>query len=144
MTSKPIISFSRNGEKLERGDGLHVLNVYLEAIIYFYFKEFKKFYFFIISRADHLLIIDLGRYSVSTQLCQQPSIEESTTLMELEECLYSKILLKCSDVQILFCDNKDNWRDAKKENETQMHIVSKTNFQSIFAVSAMDIKTLPR
>lgn len=64
--------------------------------------------------------------------------------MELEERLYSKTLFKCSDIQILFCGNKDNWRDAKKEKETQMHIVSKTNFQSIFAVSVVEIKTLPR
>lgn len=64
--------------------------------------------------------------------------------MELEERLYSKILLKCTDIQILFCDNKDDWKEAKRENDTEMHLVSKTNFQSIFAVSVVDIKTLPR
>lgn len=64
--------------------------------------------------------------------------------MELEERLYSKILLKCSDIQILFCNKKDDWGEAKRENDTEMHLISKTNFQSIFAVAVVDIKTLPR
>lgn len=86
----------------------------------------------------------MGRYSFTTHLCQQTSIEENATLMELEEQLYSKIILKCTDVQILFCDIKDNWKDARKETNTEMHIIAKTNFQSIFAVSVMEINTLPR
>lgn len=64
--------------------------------------------------------------------------------MELEERLYSKILLKCTDIQILFCDIKDNWKDARREIDTEMHLFSKSTFQSICAVSVTEMKTLPR
>lgn len=63
--------------------------------------------------------------------------------MELEEQLYSKLNIDCSDIQILFCDTSDNWKDARKEKDTEMHIIPKTNFSSVYAVSVADLKTIP-
>lgn len=96
------------------------------------------------SRAEYLLVVDLGRYSMTTELCQQTYIADNATQMELEEQLYSKLFVNCSDVQILFCDTSDNWKDARKEKDTEMHIIPKTSFSSIYALSVANLKTIPR
>ncbi|KAJ8960584.1 hypothetical protein NQ318_013873 [Aromia moschata] len=79
-------------------------------------------------KAEYLLVIDLGRYSVTTELCQKNCVAENATQMELEERLYSKLFINCADVQILFCDTCDNWKDARKEKDTDMHVIPKTSF----------------
>ncbi|CAH1285360.1 unnamed protein product [Diabrotica balteata] len=94
-------------------------------------------------KAEYLLVVDLGRYSVRTELCQQAYIAENSTQMELEEQLYTKIFVNCTDLQILFCDTSDNWKDARKEKCSEMHVVPKTSFSSICAISVANLKTIP-
>lgn len=80
---------------------------------------------------------------MNTEMCQQTNIPENSTQMELEEQLYSKIFINCTDIQILFCDTSDNWKDARKEKDTSMHVIPKTSFTSTYALSMVNLKTIP-
>ncbi|CAH1112949.1 unnamed protein product [Psylliodes chrysocephalus] len=92
--------------------------------------------------ADYLLVVDLGRYSVQTELCQE-AYTDNATQMELEEQLYTKVHVNCTDFQILFCDTSDNWKDARKEKCSELHVIPKTSFSSICALSVANLKTIP-
>ncbi|CAH1186159.1 unnamed protein product [Phyllotreta striolata] len=94
-------------------------------------------------KAEYLLVLDFGRYSLRTELCPNRHAADNATQMELEEQSYTKLNVKCTDFQILFCDNSDNWKDARRENCSEMHVVPKTCFTSICAISAVDLKSIP-
>lgn len=94
--------------------------------------------------AENLLIVDLGRYSLTTELCKEHEVPENATQMELEERMYTKLNIQCTDLQLLFCDSSDNWKDARKEKDTEMHIVPKISFNAIYAVCVSTLQTLPR
>lgn len=94
--------------------------------------------------AENLLIIDLGKYSITTELCKQNEIPDNATQMELEEQMYTKMNIQCTDLQLLFCDSSDNWKDARREKDTEMHLVPKINFNTIYAICVTNLQTLPR
>ncbi|XP_060526445.1 intermembrane lipid transfer protein VPS13C-like isoform X2 [Cylas formicarius] len=94
--------------------------------------------------SDNLLVLDLGRYTIRTDICQHTKVCENSTQMELEEQFYSKLLMDCADFQILFCDKNDHWKDARREKDTEMHVIAKTAFSSVYALSVLDLPTLPK
>jgi hypothetical protein len=89
-------------------------------------------------------VVDLGRYLITTELCQSIDLIENATQMEMEEQLYSKLLLECTDMQVLFCQNSDNWKDERKEKDTDLHIISKTAFSAVYARCSRLEKSFPR
>lgn len=89
-------------------------------------------------------MIDLGRYLITTELCQNTDLIENATQMEMEEQLYSKYHIECSEMQILFCQNSDNWKDERKEKDTDLHIIPKTAFSAMYACCTRIEKTIPR
>ncbi|KAF7285850.1 hypothetical protein GWI33_009822 [Rhynchophorus ferrugineus] len=110
-----------------------------------------KFPYFIIPETsapagseENLLVIDLGTYMIRTEICSQTQIIENATKMELEEQLYSKLHIDCTGLQLLFCDKNDQWKDARKEKDTDMHLISKSNFNAVLALSALDLNSIPR
>lgn len=90
------------------------------------------------------MVIDCGRWVMKTELCQGCETIENYTHSELEEKIYSKLHVENSGVQILFCDSHDNWRDAKKEKDTEFHLISKNCFNAVFAVATTQIKSIPK
>ncbi|XP_017782614.1 PREDICTED: vacuolar protein sorting-associated protein 13A-like [Nicrophorus vespilloides] len=97
-----------------------------------------------LQNGEHVLIIDLGCVKVSTEICQETKISQNATQMELEEQMYSRFHLNCSDIQILFCESKDTWKDSRRERDTDLHIVPKTNFSASYSTCVKKLKTLPK
>lgn len=89
-------------------------------------------------------MIDCGRWMVKTELCQGCETIENYTHSELEERIYTKMHVETTDAQILFCDSGDNWRDAKKEKDTELHLIPKSGFIATFAIATKELKTIPR
>lgn len=87
------------------------------------------------NRSGSQLIIDMGRIIVKTELAPLGDIAslEDATLNELEEQLYSRLHVDLYQMQLLFCDSGENWRDARREIDTDMHLVSKMNMLLVFS-----------
>lgn len=52
-----------------------------------------------------MLVLDAGRMVVRTEL-QPPEVSlEDATQMEMEERLYDRLHVECSETQVLFCDS---------------------------------------
>ncbi len=65
---------------------------------------FKRKAFFV-CRGGQVLVLDAGRVVVRTEL-QPPGLSlEDATQMELEERLYDRLHVECSEAQVLFCDS---------------------------------------
>lgn len=97
-----------------------------------------------IFRGENILILDCGHLIIKTELCEKTDISDTVTQMELEEQFYSRLHMDCNDIQILFCDASESWKDARKEKDTEMHILPKTNFSSTFAACVKVLKTVPK
>ncbi|KAI4458553.1 vacuolar protein sorting-associated protein vps13 [Holotrichia oblita] len=92
---------------------------------------------------ENILIVDLGRYRITTELCQDSQIAENATHMELEEQLYSRLHIECSDIQILFCDSSEDWRSGRREKDTELHVLAKNSFTASYANSTKTITAIP-
>lgn len=87
------------------------------------------------NRSGSQIIIDLGRLVVRTELAPLGDIStlEDATQNELEEQLYSRLHVDLFQMQLLFCDSGENWRDARREIDTDMHLISKMNMLLVFS-----------
>ncbi|KAK9700309.1 Repeating coiled region of VPS13 [Popillia japonica] len=63
--------------------------------------------------------------------------------MELEEQLYSRLHIECSDIQILFCDSSEDWRSGRREKDTELHVLAKNSFTASYANSTKTITAIP-
>lgn len=90
------------------------------------------------------MVVDLGRHIVLTEICQKSEIDECSTQMELEEQLYTKLTIESSDIQILLCNHGENWREAKNENDSDLHLVPKFSFSATMAYCVQALKTIPK
>lgn len=88
--------------------------------------------------------MDLGRWIIRTELCQGCDSTENYTHLELEERVYSKLYVEHSNAQILFCKDCDNWRDARKEKDTELHLIPKSGFIATFSTATKQVKSIPR
>lgn len=104
-------------------------------------ETFQKYFNF---RADTILVVDMGRFIVTTELSQGLETIEEATQMEMEEQMYSKLLIECSEMQLLFCQNSDSWKDERKEKDTDLHLIPKTSFSATYARRSNSEKTIPR
>ncbi|KAK4883024.1 hypothetical protein RN001_006343 [Aquatica leii] len=73
-------------------------------------------------KGENVLILDFGHLTIKTELCEKTNLSEISTPMELEEQFYSRLNVDCKNAQILFCDASENWRDARKEKDSDMHV----------------------
>lgn len=90
------------------------------------------------------MILDFGHVTLKTEICEKNDVSDTTTQMELEEQFYSRLYIDVTDTQILFGAIGESWKDAKKEKNTDMHVMSKTNISATFASCVKTIKTIPR
>ncbi|KAL3277157.1 hypothetical protein HHI36_012509 [Cryptolaemus montrouzieri] len=97
-----------------------------------------------ILKTDNLLILDFGKHFLLTEICQTTEIDEGATQMELEEKLYTKLTIESSGIQVLLCDSSDNWREAKHENDSELHVVPKFGFNATYAYCVQLLKTIPK
>ncbi|CAB3363763.1 Hypothetical predicted protein [Cloeon dipterum] len=98
-----------------------------------------------IQRGGQLMILDTGCLKVSTELQNGPISIEDETKTELEEHLYDRLNLELSNMQILFCDCSDEWREKRKMNDSDMHLLSCLKTQFMFSNSIKpEYRQLPR
>ncbi|KAF5301566.1 hypothetical protein FQR65_LT08871 [Abscondita terminalis] len=95
-------------------------------------------------KGKNILILDFGHLTIKTDLCEKSNISEISTPMELEEQFYSRLNVECKNSQILFCDGSENWKDAQKEKDSDMHLLQKLNFTSTLAICFKPLISLPR
>ncbi|XP_046398302.1 vacuolar protein sorting-associated protein 13C-like isoform X1 [Ischnura elegans] len=108
---------------------------------YFIFPEMGS-----MQKGGSVLVLDTGRVVVKSEL--QPigfAGLEDATQMELEERLYDRLHLDFSELQLLFCDSGDEWREMRKVNESEHHLVPKMRCQVVFSNSVKpEYRQLPR
>ncbi|KAL1509464.1 hypothetical protein ABEB36_004192 [Hypothenemus hampei] len=92
----------------------------------------------------NVLVIDLGKYWIRSEICQETRVAENATKMEMEELVYSKLHLDCTNLQVLFCDKNDHWKEARNEKDTIMHLIPKTSFTAGYALLALDVNAIPK
>lgn len=90
------------------------------------------------------MIIDFGHHVIKSEICKNSDLPEGSTQMEIEEQMYSRIYADSKDAQILFCDNSENWRDSKKEKDTELHLLPKFGFTAVYAYFVRVMKTVPK
>ncbi|BET01399.1 Vacuolar protein sorting-associated protein [Nesidiocoris tenuis] len=98
-----------------------------------------------LQKGGNLTIVDFGRVTVTSDLQPSNVSLDDATQMEIEERLYDRFHIEYKDCQILFCDSGDLWRDAKKLNDSEFHLLPKLHFQLAFSNSVRpEYKLLPR
>ncbi|XP_071038592.1 intermembrane lipid transfer protein VPS13A [Parasteatoda tepidariorum] len=98
-----------------------------------------------IQQGGSVVVLDTGRFTVSTDLQSDGLPLEESTKMETEERLYDRFNIALSDAQVLFSDLGEEWRTAKQQSETDMHLVPKAKVTVVFSNSVRpDCKTLPK
>ncbi|XP_045499068.1 vacuolar protein sorting-associated protein 13A-like [Colias croceus] len=95
-------------------------------------------------KPGRLIVIDVNRIIIKTDLQPSNLVLEDATCMELEEKLYDRFHAECS-FQILFCDWNEPWRESRKLGDSEHHLVPRVKSQLVFSTSIRkDYKLLPR
>ncbi|XP_068086254.1 intermembrane lipid transfer protein VPS13A [Anabrus simplex] len=96
-------------------------------------------------KGGSILVCDLGRVIVRSDLQQGTAGLEDATQMELEERLYDRLHLEFSEMQLLFCDSGEEWREARRQQDSDYHLVPKIRCQVVFSNSVKpEYRQLPR
>lgn len=98
-----------------------------------------------IQEGEHILIIDLGRMTLKTELQAVEVQLEDATLMELEELLYDRIHIVLTDSQMLICHTGDDWRESRSWKDSENHVIPKiqSNVTVSFSIKP-DYRLLPK
>ncbi|CAH2046773.1 unnamed protein product, partial [Iphiclides podalirius] len=97
-----------------------------------------------VHKSGRVMILDVSRVLVKSDLQPSNLVLEDATCMELEEKLYDRLHAECS-YQVLFCDWNEPWRDSRKHADSELHLVPKVKAQLVFSSSIKkDYKLLPR
>ncbi|XP_063238425.1 intermembrane lipid transfer protein VPS13A-like [Bacillus rossius redtenbacheri] len=98
-----------------------------------------------LQKGGSVLVVDLGRVQVTSDVQPSNVTLEDATQMELEERLYDRLHIDFSDAQLIFCDSGEEWREVRKQHDTDYHLVPKVRCQLVFSNSVKpDYRQLPR
>ncbi|KAG8309677.1 hypothetical protein J6590_078973 [Homalodisca vitripennis] len=98
-----------------------------------------------LQKGGNMAVVDLGHIKVTSELQPTNINLEDATQMELEERLYDRFHIDFSELQILFCDSGEEWRDAKKQLDSDYHLLPKLQCQVVFSNSVRpEYRQLPR
>ncbi|KDR17657.1 Vacuolar protein sorting-associated protein 13C [Zootermopsis nevadensis] len=98
-----------------------------------------------VQKGGSIVVVDFGRVVIKSDLQSENVGLEDATQMELEERLYDRLHIDFSDLQLLFCDSGEEWRDARKLQDTDYHLVPKIRCQVVFSNSVKpEYRLLPR
>ncbi|KAJ9582487.1 hypothetical protein L9F63_003180, partial [Diploptera punctata] len=98
-----------------------------------------------VQKGGSIVVMDLGRVTIKSDLQFENVGLEDATQMELEERLYDRLHVDFSDLQLLFCDSGEEWRDARKQQDTDYHLVPKIRCQVVFSNSVKpEYRQLPK
>ncbi|KAK0164246.1 hypothetical protein PV328_002894 [Microctonus aethiopoides] len=98
-----------------------------------------------IQEGGNILLLDLGRMTLKTELQAPEAQLEDATLMELEELLYDRIHIVLTDSQVLICHSGDDWRESRNWKDSECHIIPKiqANITVSFSIKP-DYRLLPK
>ncbi|XP_044592317.1 vacuolar protein sorting-associated protein 13A-like isoform X2 [Cotesia glomerata] len=98
-----------------------------------------------IQEGEHIIILDLGRMTLKTELQAVEVQLEDATLMELEELLYDRIHIVLTDSQMLICHTGDDWRESRSWKDSENHVIPKiqSNVTVSFSIKP-DYRLLPK
>ncbi|KAL1131713.1 hypothetical protein AAG570_011326 [Ranatra chinensis] len=139
-TTKGIISKIKSvtGNAIRRHSAIQ-LNLDLK-LPYFVIPELGT-----LQKGGNLSIVDFGQIKVKSELQPSNFNLEDATQMEIEERLYDRFHIDLTGFQLLFCDSGDVWRDSKKLNDSEFHLLPKVQCQVVFSNSIKpEYKLLPR
>nr|CAD7428776.1 unnamed protein product [Timema monikensis] len=98
-----------------------------------------------VQKGGSVMVVDLGRVVVSSDIQPSNAVLEDATQMELEERLYDRLHLDCSDLQLIFCDSGEEWREVRKQQDSDHHLVPKIRCQVVFSNSIKpDYRQMPK
>ncbi|XP_014604811.1 PREDICTED: vacuolar protein sorting-associated protein 13C-like [Polistes canadensis] len=98
-----------------------------------------------IQREGHLMILDFGDISLVNELQATNLQLEDATLMELDVSLYDRLHIEFKGGQILCCHSGDDWRAARKQEDSEYHFVSKMEAKTTISYSIKpEYRQLPR
>ncbi|KAJ0183073.1 hypothetical protein K1T71_001049 [Dendrolimus kikuchii] len=94
--------------------------------------------------SGRIMIMDIGRIIIKSDLQPSNLALEDATCMELEERLYDRLHAECS-CQVLFCEWNEPWRESRKHADSELHFVPKIKITVVFSNSIKkEYKLLPR
>ncbi|CAK1541918.1 unnamed protein product [Leptosia nina] len=97
-----------------------------------------------LQKPGRVVIFDVNRIIVKTDLQPSNLVLEDATCMELEEKLYDRFHAECS-FQVLFCDWNEPWRESQKHGDSEYHLIPRVKSSLVFSTSIRkDYKLLPR
>ncbi|XP_047103973.1 vacuolar protein sorting-associated protein 13A-like [Schistocerca piceifrons] len=98
-----------------------------------------------LQKGGSVMVIDLGCVTVRSDLQTSTTGLEDATQMELEERLYDRLHIDFCDLQLLFCDSGEEWRESLKFQDTDYHLIPKIRCQIVFSNSVKpEYRQLPR
>ncbi|XP_063534918.1 intermembrane lipid transfer protein VPS13A-like [Cydia strobilella] len=96
------------------------------------------------TKTGKLMVVDVSRIIIKSDLQPSNLALEDATCMELEERLYDRLHAECS-CQVLFCESVESWREARRQTDSELHLVPRMKAQVVFSNSIKkDYKLLPR
>ncbi|XP_068633837.1 intermembrane lipid transfer protein VPS13A-like [Battus philenor] len=97
-----------------------------------------------VHKSGHVMVLDVSRIVVKSDLQPPNLVLEDATCMELEEKLYDRLHAECS-YQVLFSEWNEPWRESRKYADSELHLIPKVKAQLVFSSSIKkDYKLLPR
>ncbi|KAL0830292.1 hypothetical protein ABMA28_002492 [Loxostege sticticalis] len=97
-----------------------------------------------VHKSGRVMILDISRIIIKSDLQPSNLTLEDATCMELEERLYDRLHAECS-CQVLFCEWDEPWREQRKHADSELHLIPKIKMQVVFSNSIKkDYKLLPR
>ncbi|XP_062531261.1 intermembrane lipid transfer protein VPS13A isoform X2 [Bombyx mori] len=97
-----------------------------------------------IHKSGRVMIMDVSRIIIKSDLQPSNLTLEDATCMELEERLYDRLHAECT-CQVLFCDWDDQWREQRKHGDSELHLIPRIKMQIVFSNSIKkDYRLLPR
>ncbi|CAB3254271.1 unnamed protein product [Arctia plantaginis] len=97
-----------------------------------------------VHKSGRVMILDISRIIVKSDLHPSHLTLEDATCMELEERLYDRLHAECS-CQILFSEWTEPWRESRRHPDSELHLVPKIKMQVVFSNSIKkDYKLLPK
>ncbi|XP_015594990.1 vacuolar protein sorting-associated protein 13A isoform X2 [Cephus cinctus] len=98
-----------------------------------------------LQKGGNVLLFDVGKMSLRSELQATDVQFEDATLMELEEILYDRIHISFDDGHVLLCHSGDDWRDARKRKDSEYHLIPKIHANVTWSRSVKpEYRSLPR
>ena len=90
-------------------------------------------------REGHVLVVDLGTFTVESDLQDKSNLPENPSTIELHESLYDKFLVKITEVEILVADSNEDWHLplTMDKAHSKYHILPNSSLDITFYKNSM-------